>query len=113
MELKQLYKDLTVLIGTEIPLPVFFVHCDLCARRYLRRYPKKLLLGAGEYISPENINDALAVDESFYGAVLYAIAGSYLGDAAYAARADGEAEDAYKALWRKSVRGKRRKGDAW
>lgn len=113
MELKQLYKDLTVLCKTEMPLPDFLLHCDMSARRYLCRYPKKLLLPHGEYIAPETIGDSLALEESFYTAMLYCIAGSYLASEVYLARADAEAEDAYKTLWRRAAHGKRRKGDAW
>lgn len=113
MELKQLYKDATVLCKTEMPLPDFLLYCDMGARRYLNRYPKKLLLPHGEHIAPESISDSLALHEIFYNAMLYFIAGSFLASDACLARAENEADYAYRVLWRRAAYGKRRKGDAW
>lgn len=113
MELKQLYKDTVVLCKTEVTLPTFLLQADLAARRLCNRYPKRLVLGQGEYITPLAASDAYAVDDAFYTAVLYRIAGSVLGSAEFSALADAAEEDAYKALWRAAARGKRRKGDVW
>lgn len=113
MELKQLYKDAVVLCKAELPLPDFLLHADVGARRLCNRYPRKLVLGKSTYVSPLSIEDAYAVGDAFYAAILYRIAGEYLGNAAYLALADAEAEEAYKSLWRASARGKRRKGDDW
>ena len=113
MELTQLYKDTVLLCKTEVTLPAFLLQADLAARRLCNRYPKKLVLGQGEYIPPLAVGDAYAVDDAFYTAVLYRIAGDVLGDAAMTRLADAAEEDAYKSLWRASARGKRRKGDVW
>ena len=113
MELKQLYKDMVLLCKTEVTLPTFLLQADLAARRLCNRYPRKLVLGDGVYVPPLSVEDAYAVGEAFYAAVLYSVAGGCLGNADYQAIADAEAEEAYKALWRASARGKRRKGDVW
>ncbi len=113
MELKKLYVDLSVLLGREIPIYAFLLYADMCARTLLCRYPKKLLLPVGEYTSPESLLDALPIDEAFYSALLYAIAGSAGGEENYTKKSDAAAEEAYRTLWRVHARGKRRKGDAW
>jgi len=106
MELKQLYKDAVVLCKTEIPLPDFLLQADVGARSILNRYPKKLVLGQGEYVTPLCLDDPFPLAEAFYTAILYRIAGDLQ-------TAEAEAEAAYKTLWRHAARGKRRKGDTW
>lgn len=113
MELKKLYGDLTVLLGTEIPLYSFLLYCDMGARGLLCRYPKKLLLPVGEYYTPESISDALPLAEEFYTSLLYFIGGSARGDESLLKKSEAMAEEAYRTLWRAHARGKRRKGDAW
>jgi len=43
MCLNKLYADITVLVGTEFPLPRFFVAVDTVCRCWLAKYPPKLL----------------------------------------------------------------------
>ncbi len=113
MELKKLYSDLTVLLGTEVPLYSFLLYCDMGVRTLLCRYPKKLLLPVGEYCPPESISEALPIDERFYTALFWFVGGSVRGDADMLQKSEAAAEDAYRTLWRNAARGKRRKGDVW
>ena len=113
MDLKKLYGDLTVLLGREVPLYSFLLYCDMGARMLLCRYPKKLLLGAGEYTAPESLSDALPIAEEFYTAVLYFLGGSVSGEESMLKKSEAAAEEAYRTRWRAHARGKRRKGDVW
>lgn len=113
MELKKLYNDTVVLCKCEMPLHDFLLYCDIAARSLLAKYPKKLIMPDGEYISPEGISDALALDSEFYTAMLYFVAGSFCGSENYLRESERAAEAAYLRLWRLSARGKRMKGDRW
>lgn len=113
MELKKLYGDLTVLIGTEVPTYSFLLYCDMGVRTLLGRYPKKLLLPVGEYCPPETLSDVLPIAEEFYTALLWFIGGSVRGEENMLKKSETAAEEAYRTLWRAAARGKRRKGDVW
>ncbi len=113
MELKKLYRDAVILCKKELPLNDFLLWCDIAARAFLGRYPKKLLLPKGEYITPRSISDRLMIDTEFYNAVLYFVAGGFCADAGYRSQAEEAANAAYLKLWRESARGKRMKGDVW
>ena len=103
MCLNKLYADITVLVGTEFPLPRFFVAVDTVCRGWLAKYPPKLLC-AGEYTP---------LADCLYPALLDTVAGRLTGDTATAARGADEAESAYLALWRAAARGKKKRGDQW
>ena len=102
MCLNKLYADITVLVGTEFPLP----------RGWLAKYPPKLLC-AGEYTPPASLADVLPLADCLYPALLDTVAGRLTGDTATAARGADEAESAYLALWRAAARGKKKRGDQW
>lgn len=112
MDTKKLYGDVCVLCG-EVPVYAFLTYCDMCARSLLQRYGEKLCLGAGEYMTPASLSDALALDDAFYNAVLLFAAGKATGDEKLLEKSRAEAEIAYKNLWRKSARGKRVLGVKW
>ena len=65
MDLKKLYGELTVLCGSEIPIYTFLTYLDMGVRDFLCRYPKKLIMPHGEYVTPESLSDGLALDDSF------------------------------------------------
>ena len=113
MELKKLYRDAAVLAKCEIPLNDFLLFCDMAARTFLAKYPKKLLLPKGQYSSPKSLADSLMISGEFYTAVLYFVAGSYLPDEKYLEEGENAASSAYIKLWRENARGKRMRGDKW
>ena len=112
MCLNKLYADITVLTGTEFPLPRFFVAVDAVCRGWLAKYPQKLLC-AGEYAPPTSLADVLPLADCLYPALLDTVAGRLTGDTALAARGADEAESAYLARWRVAARGKKNRGDPW
>ena len=112
MCLNKLYADITVLVGTEFPLPRFFVAVDTVCRGWLAKYPPKLLC-AGEYTPSASLADVLPLADCLYPALLDTGAGRLTGDTATAARGADEAESAYLALWRAAARGKKKRGDQW
>ncbi len=113
MELKKLYRDAVVLCKRELSLNDFLLWCDIAARTFLSRYPKKLILPQGEYSTPRNLSDSLMIDGAFYSAVLYFVAGAICENDNYRSLGDTAAGEAYLKLWRDSARGKRMKGDEW
>lgn len=113
MELEQLFFDTKLLCGGELSLAEFLLYYDMCMRRYLTLYPKKLLLPHGEYVRPERLEGSCDLPDSFYFAILYYISGIFLENAAMFADADKHAEKAYLALWKEAARGKRLAGDRW
>ncbi len=113
MDLKKLYGDVTVLIGRELPIYEFLSFCDTGVRTFLCRYPKKLIVGKGEYTSPDTLNASFALDGMFYTALLYFIVGSANKDAKMLEKSSAEAESAFISLWRNAARGKRMACDRW
>lgn len=113
MELKRLYRDCTVLAGREIGQNDFLLYCDIAARTFLAKYPKKLLLPKGQYSSPKSLADSLMISGEFYTAVLYFVVGSFLSCEKHLKASEEAANSAYIKLWRESARGKRMKGDKW
>ena len=113
MELKKLYRDTLVLCQSEIPLNDFLLFCDMAARTFLSKYPKRLLLPKGQYSTPRSLDASLMISTEFYTAVLYFAMGSFLHDEKYLKMSESAANDAYIRLWRENARGKRRKGDEW
>ena len=112
MCLNKLYADLTVLFGTEFPLPHVLLAADAACRTILAKYPQKLV-ATGEYVPPATLADALPLADCLYPALLDTVAARLTGDAALAARGAAEADSAYLTLWRASARGKRKRGDNW
>ena len=113
MELKKLYRDTVVLCKKEIPLPDFLLWCDVGARAFLSRYPKRFLLPKGEYVTPVSLSDPLMISSEFYTAIIYFISGNYLANEGYIKNSENAASQAYLKLWREAARGKRMKGDKW
>ncbi|MBE6680067.1 MAG: hypothetical protein E7598_06055 [Ruminococcaceae bacterium] len=113
MDLKKLYGDACVRLGRELPIYEFLSYVDTCVRTLLCRYQKKLLIGISEYTSPESLNSSIALDGIFYTAVLYFVLGSASGNEKLLEKCDLEAENAYRTLWKKAARGKRRVCDRW
>lgn len=113
MELKKLYRDTVILCKKEVPQHDFLLWCDMAARSFLSRYPKKLLLPHGEYISPAEMTDTLMLDEEFYTAVIYFAAGNLVSSESYLKQSETLANAAYLKLWRRSAKGKRMRGDKW
>ena len=112
MCLNKLYADLTVLCGTEFPLPRVLLAADAACRTLLAKYPQKLI-ATGEYAQPMTLADALPLADCLYPALLDMAAARLTGDAALAARGEAEAENAYLTLWCAAARGKRKRGDNW
>ena len=113
MDLKKLYADICIRLKREIPIYEFLSYTDTGIRAFLCRFSKKLLLGRGEYTSPENLNSSVALDEVFYTALLYFILGSINADEKMLKKSESEAESAYKTLWKRVAVGKRRACDRW
>lgn len=113
MDLKKLYKDITVLCGRELPVYTFLTLCDMCAGALLCRYPKNIVVGKGEYITPENLESSFSVDSAFYTAVVCHIIGSINNDGEKLKQSETEAEKAYLSLWKRAAHGKRKKCDRW
>ncbi len=113
MDLKKLYGDVCVQLKRELPIYEFLSYADTGVRALLCRYPKKLLLGRGEYTSPEDLSASVALDGAFYTSLLYFILGSANGDGATLEKSFAEAESAYKTLWKSTACGKRMACDRW
>ncbi len=113
MDLKKLYGDVTVLLKREVPIYEFLASCDLGVRTLLCRYQKKLIVGKGEYIAPEDLNSSVALDGAFYPFLLYFIIGTLCSDEKMLEKSRDEAQNAYKMLWRAAARGKHIKNDRW
>ncbi len=113
MDLKKLYRDVSVLLGKEIPIYTFLTYFDMGARALLCRYGKKLLIGKGEYTTPETLDSSAVLDVAFYTSLIYYVAGMACGDEAMIKKSDSEANGAYILLWRQSAKNKTRKCDRW
>ena len=113
MDLKKLYGDVTVRLGGELPIYRFLSYMDTGVRALLCRYPKKIIIGRGEYTSPEDLSASVALNGAFYTFLLYFILGSANGDRAMLEKSYAEADSAYKTLWKGAARGKRIACDRW
>ena len=113
MDLKKLYKDTLVLLGKEIPIYTFLTYFDMGARALLCRYPKKLLIGKGEYTTPETLDSSAVLDVIFHTSLIYYIAGMVTGDAELIKKSEYEASGAYITLWRQTAKNKTVKCDRW
>lgn len=113
MDVKKLYADLAVLTRREVPLYDFFLYCDMGARTLLAKYPKEVVLPAGEYIKPSSLGDDFAVTTEFELPMLYFLAAKASGDDALWQAGLDCAEEIYKSLWKEKAKGKQRKGERW
>ena len=113
MDLRKLYKDVTVLIGRELPIYTFITYCDMAVRIFLCRYSQKLLLVSGEYVAPKNLDSSMPLKEEFYAALQYYILGMANKDDKALKESENLANSAYLSLWRKSACGKRIKNERW
>ena len=113
MDLKKLYTDILALLGTELAIFKFLAFCDMGAREIIARYPKKITVGVGEYLSPESLDSSFALNEEFYLAMLYYVLGCSKGEESLLTKSKESAEDAYLTLWREKAKGKRIAKDRW
>ncbi|MBR5538431.1 MAG: hypothetical protein IKU61_00880 [Clostridia bacterium] len=113
MDLKKLYRDVTVLCREEIPLNDFLLYCDMAVRTFLAKYPKKYLLPKGQYSSPTSLSDSLMISGEFYNAVLYFVAGNCTLNEKQLELSEDAASNAYIKMWRENARGKHIRGDKW
>lgn len=113
MELEQLYYYITLVCKQEPSLPDFFFYYDMAVRRFLARYPKKLLLAHGEYKKPTSLSEGFALHERFDMPIIYFVGGSLAGYEQMVDDADRLADEIYLSLWKDAARGKRLKGDRW
>ena len=109
MDLKKLYKDICVL-ACEMPIYSFLTYCDMFARHVIAAYGKPYAIGDGEYSTPETLSDSYAIDDAFYNAALFYIAGQASASGELLAKSEAEAQNAYRTRWRAAARGKRIKG---
>lgn len=117
MTLEELYRDVAIFNKSEPPIPDFLLYYDMAVRAILTRYPKKLLIPEGEYVTPESLEEGFALPDSFFFAVFYFVCASTRIDSRICdllfEAADDRAEKAFRSIWREHARGKRLQGDRW
>lgn len=87
----------------------FLSHVGDCVRMLLARYPTALLARAGDgaIAAPVTLEEDCGIDEAYDQAlILGAVAGKTGGESDHA-HFLSEAEQAYRAVWRKQAKGKR------
>ena len=112
MDIKKLYGEAVAVCG-DIPLYAFLACIDRFARRAINRYGKAYTVLDGEYVTPDTLDGAFALDEAYKTALFYFILGELKGDGVLLEKSEKDAEDAYRSLWRAAAKGKRILKEAW
>lgn len=103
MVIKDIYEAVTV--TNPCSQPVFLAHLDTTARSLMAKYGLKRVINDGVYAKPNDINGEIAVKDEFRNAVVSNILFLLTGNEAYKTDYIYEAENAYKTVWNRHIRG--------